>query len=303
MNVLRFAGMLACVCAAGTALAQTPPQAVPEVPYTITSVPFGKLTDQHITPDGQRALAIRPAEWHHCETPHFVLHYFRSFIAAPVSVEAEYFHRYITADLGLTPQAIAEAGGGKTHLYLFESREDWVVFRKAAALEAWTGAVCIDGALFVPRYPEFKWKGNALGHEIAHLLVNRYVGRKSPLWLKEGQAEEVSSRGYAAYFRARGYLARPQALIPNGYIPLARLTSLTAYPPDTEVETLYRESRALVAYMSAEGRKERFLKMFRSMAQGAPFPAAFSEAYGSQWSSLDALESAFKQHMEATAGQ
>jgi hypothetical protein len=299
---LRVACLLAC---AGSALAQAPapPQAMVEVPYTIAAVPFARLSDQNITADGRRALAIRPSEWKHSETPHFVLHYFRSSIAAPVSVEAEFYYRYITADLGVTPQAEAAAGAGKSHLYLFETRDDWVAFRQSAALEAWTGAVCIDGALFVPRYPEFKWKGNALGHEIAHLLVRRFVGNKSPLWLKEGQAEDVSSRGYSAYYRARGYVAHPLELIPNGYIALARLTSFAAYPPDAEVETLYRESRALVAYLSAEGRKPQFVKMFRETAQGTPFPAALSDAYGSQWTSLDTLETAFKRHMDTTAGQ
>ena len=133
--------------------------------------------------------------------------------------------------------------------------------------------------------------------------MNRFVGKQSPVWLKEGQAEDVSSRGYSAYYRARGYLAHPLELIPNAYLPLARLTSFTTYPPDSEVETLYRESRALVAFLSAEGRKPQFLKMFKAMAQGAPFELALHEAYGTQWPSLDALETAFKRHMEATAGQ
>ncbi len=274
-----------------------------EVPFTVPIVPFAQLSDKNITPDGRRALAIRPDEWKHTETPHFVIHFFRTLIAAPVSVEAEFYYRYITADLGITPRDEAEGGTRKTHLYLFETREDWVAFRNAAALEPWTGAVCIDGALFVPRYPEFKWKGNALGHEIVHLMVNRFVGRQSPVWLKEGQAEDVSSRGYSAYYRARGFVAHPLELIPNGYIPLARLTSLTAYPPDAEVETLYRESRAFVAFLSAEGRKPQFLKMFREMAQGAPFSSALSDAYGSQWTSLGTLEPAFKQYMEMTAGR
>ena len=301
-----FALRIVCLLAsAGLALGQTPAPASSalEVPYTIVAVPLERITDQHITLDGRRALAIRPSEWKHSETLHFVLHYFRSSIAAPVSVEAEFYYRYITTDLGVTPQDEAAAGAGKSHIYLFETREDWVAFRQAAALEDWTGAVCIDGALFVPRYPEFKWKGNALGHEIAHLLVRRFVGNKAPLWLKEGQAEDVSSRGYSAYYRARGYAAHPLELIPNGYIPLARLTSLTGYPQGAEVETLYRQSRALVAFLSAEGRKPQFVKMFRAMAQGAPFSSAFSDAYGTQWTSLDALETAFKRRMDAMGGQ
>ena len=288
------------VLAGATALAEAPAQPVSEVPYTFATVPFERLADKNITVDGRRALAIRPSEWKHAETEHFVLHFFRSFIAAPVSVEAEFYYRYILADLEASPKSRTYAGstGNKTHIYLFESREDWVEFRKAAFLESWTGAVHIDGALFVPRYPEFKWKGNALGHEISHLLVNQFVGTRLPLWLKEGYAEDVSSRGNSAFYRARGYLAQPRELIPPGYIPLARLTTCTEYPPEAEIKTFYRESHALTAFLSSEGNRPSFLKMFTAMAQGMPFSAALKEAYGSRWPSLEALELEFKRHKE-----
>jgi len=280
--------------AVGPVLAQE--RAATDTPYTFASIPFTQLSDKNITVDGRRALAIRPSEWKHAETEHFVIHFFRTFIAAPVTVEAEFYYRYITTDLEASPQN--GAGGGKTHIYLFESREDWVAFRKAAFLEPWTGAVHIDGALFVPRYPEFKWKGNALGHEISHLLVNRFVGTRLPLWLNEGYAEDVSSRGNAAFYRARGYLARPLELIPPGFMPLARLTTCTAYPPEADINTFYRESRALTSFLSGEGNKPKFLKMFTAMAQGAPFSVAVQDAYGSRWPSLDTMELEFKKYLE-----
>jgi hypothetical protein len=292
---------MACLLWNATLTGQTPgdSQTVGDVPLTFASVPFAQLTDKKITVDGRRALAIRPDEWKHAETAHFVLHYFRSFVAAPVSVEAEFYHRYILSDLGIDERSEGTATSeGKTHIYLFESRADWVQFRQAAYLEAWTGAVHIDGALFVPRYPEFKWKGNALGHEISHQIVKRYVGTRLPLWLSEGYAEDVSSRGNSAFYRARGYLATPRELIPPGYMPLARLTSLSAYPGETEVNTFYRESRALCAFLCRDGRKPQFIKLLTAMAQGAPFETALSAAYGSRWNSLDALESAFKNHAE-----
>lgn len=293
--------LLACVPSA-SAQAPAATQTVGEVPYTIPCVPFAQLTDKNITVDGRRALAIRPTEWKHTETPHFVIHFFRTFVAAPVTVESEFYYRYIMADLEIHDDGKVAAVAGKTHIYLFETREDWLSFRQVAMLESWTGAVCIDGALFVPRYPEFKWKGNALGHEISHLMVRLFVGRRLPLWLSEGYAEDVSSRGNSAFYRARGYLATPRELIPPSWMPLARLTSLGMYPPDAEVTTFYRESRALAAFLSSDGKKSQFLKLFRAMAtQGTPFPNALSDAYGSRWSSVDALEADFKKQMEQNA--
>jgi len=295
--------VLLIVCAAlnagvPTTRAQAP---VPGVESgLVRTVPFEHLSDKNITLDGRRALAIRSAEWKHAETPHFVFHFFRTSVAAPVWAEAEFYHRYITADLEGNR---GEAGGGpKTHIYLFESRADWVEFRKAAQLEPWTGAVHIDGALFVPRYPEYKWKGSALGHEIAHLLVYRFVGTRTPLWLKEGYAEDVSSRGYAAFYRARGYLSTPRELIPAGWIPLAQLTAFAKYPEEKEVATFYREARALVAFLSADGSKAAFLKLHKDMGQGTPFATALRAAYGSRWSSLEVLEAEFKKHMELMSG-
>ena len=213
-------------------------------------------------------------------------------------MEAEFYYRYILNDLGVNEQSEGTATReGKTHIYLFESRADWDQFRQAAFLEPWTGAVHIDGALFVPRYPEFKWKGNALGHEISHQLVQRYVGTRLPLWLSEGYAEDVSSRGNSAFYRARGYLATPRELIPPSYMPLARLISLPAYPAEAEVNTFYRESRALCAFLGHDGCKPQLIKLLTAMAQGAPFEMALKAAYGTRWNSLDALEGEFKNQL------
>ena len=257
-----------------------------------TEIPLSQVTQQDLSLQGQRALSIRPREWHHAETPHFVLHFFHSFIAAPVSVEAEFYDRYITADLGVAMNLDAPAG--KSHLYLFETQADWSVFCQTVSLEPWTGAVTIGNSLFVPRYPEFKWKGNALGHEIAHLLMHRSVGTQLPLWLEEGYAEDVSDRGYKTFYRARGYQALPRESASPGWIPLARLTAFKTYPDAAEVTAFYRESRSLTAFLIREAGKERFLELFKAMAGGTPFQTAL----GSRWNSLDALEGAFKNRSE-----
>jgi hypothetical protein len=39
--------------------------------------PFDQLSDQQIDELGQKALAIRPQDWKHAETDHFILHYRR----------------------------------------------------------------------------------------------------------------------------------------------------------------------------------------------------------------------------------
>lgn len=281
MKTVLLACMMAILGVAGTAFGSLP---------EFAEIPLSQVTQQDLSLQGQRALSIRPQEWRHAETPHFVLHFFHSFIAAPVSVEAEFYDRYITADLGLESAGSAM----KTHLYLFETREDWAVFCQSVALEPWTGAVTMGNSLFVPRYPELKWKGNALGHEIAHMLVHRSVGKQLPLWLEEGYAEDVSDRGYKTFYRARGYQALPREKSLPGWIALARLTTFTTYPAPAEVTAFYRESRSLTAFLIREAGKERFLELFKAMARGTSFATALPAVCGSRWNSLDALERAFQ---------
>ena len=134
---------------------------------------------------GQAALAIRASEWRHAETTNFIYHYFQSFVAAPVSVEAEFYYRLIAQELGKDTTQWER----KSHIFVFESAEDWAQFQRNGALDPWTGGVHSRGELFIRRDPQFRFKGNTLGHEVAHLVVDRFFGANVPLWLNEGYAE------------------------------------------------------------------------------------------------------------------
>src|ERR1043165_6025569 len=67
-------------------VAQTPGET------TLREVPIQALSDRSFTPLAQAALSIRPTEWKHAETTNFIYHYFRSFVAAPVAVESEFYY-------------------------------------------------------------------------------------------------------------------------------------------------------------------------------------------------------------------
>ena len=262
--------------------------------HAIAEVPFSQLSDQRLSASASRALAIRPAEWKHGETPHFILHFFHSFIATPVSVEVEFYFRYITADLA----SAAPPSSVKGQLFVFESENDWRAFQQTAALEPWTGGITAGNELFVLRNPQLKFKGHALGHEVAHFMIARLLGSRLPLWLEEGYAEDVSLRGYAAFYRARGYIAHQQNLSIAAYIPLSRLVKLIAYPPENEIDSFYNESRRLVGFLGDFANKPQFIKMLGAAAQGEAFEPALQRAFGPRWLSLDDLEKEFKQRLE-----
>ncbi|MGB8169270.1 MAG: hypothetical protein WCF18_17360 [Chthoniobacteraceae bacterium] len=266
----------------------------------LTEIPFQQLSDRQLRTLGQAALGIRAADWKHAETPNFIYHFFHGFVVAPVSVEAEFYYRVIAQELGKDTTQWER----KSHIFVFESAEDWAQFQRNGALDPWTGGVHSRGELFIRRDPQFRFKGNTLGHEVAHLVVDRFFGANVPLWMNEGYAEYVSMRCYAAFQRARNYRARPVSAAVNGerFIPLAELTSAVAYPAEVEqVHAFYSESERLTRFLSAAN-KPGFATMFDALSKGSRFDTALSKGFGARFPSLDALEREFKTYATNESG-
>ena len=258
----------------------------------LAEVPLAQLSDRALTPLGQAALGIRAADWRHAESANFIYHFFHGFIAAPVSVEAEFYYRVIAREL----EKDTTQWERKCHIYVFERAEDWAEFQKRGALDPWTGGIHAAGSLFIQRDPQVKWKGSTLGHEVTHLVVERFFGAGVPLWLNEGYAEYSATRCNAAFHRARGYAARPTSrAVPEGmYLPVGQLTALLAYPQDVaQVGVFYSESERLVRFLSAAD-KRGFGALLEALAKGNRFDTALAKGFGSRFMNLDALEREFK---------
>ncbi len=253
---------------------------------------FAQLSDRNLAALGQAALSVRANDWKHAETKNFVYHFYHSFVATPVSVEAEYYYGVVAKEL----EKDTTQWERKCHIFIFEKPEEWAEFQKKGALDPWTGGLHSQGELFIQRDPSFKFKDNTLGHEITHLVVHRFFGNGVPLWLNEGYAEYASMRGYAAFQRARGYLAKPRSrsVDPGQMIPLATMTAQVAYPQDvTQVAPFYAQSERLVRFLSAAD-KRGFGVFFEALSKGNRFESALGKGFGPRFSSLDALEVEFK---------
>ena len=267
---------------------------------SLREVPLQALSDRSLTTLGQAALSIRPNDWKHAETANFVYHYFSSFIAAPVAVEAEFYYRVISRDLGKDTAQWER----KSHIYIFESDEDWAVFQRRGALDPWTGGAHSQGSLFIQRNPRLKFKGSTLGHEVTHLVIERFFGAGVPLWLNEGYAEYASVICYAAFNRARGYAARPTSRpVPvTLYLPISQLTSLLAYPQEpAQVAVFYNESERLVRFLNGID-KRGFATFLEAMGKGNPIETALNKGFGGRFINLEALEQAFKTYATQTNG-
>jgi hypothetical protein len=259
---------------------------------SLTEVEFSALSQRDPNPLGERALAINPDQWKHAESEHFIYHYVHSYVATPVSVEAEFHYRVIAKELE-RDQPTTDI---KSHIYIFEAPEDWQQFQTFGHLEKWTGGIQSMGSLFVQRNPKYKFSNNSLGHEVVHLVIHRFYSDGVPCWLNEGLAQYISKSAHASYQRARGYIARPrsEAIAVEDLIPLPKLVAMT-YPPSEQVETFYDESERLVRFLATTD-KPSFLALLDSLGRHQPFETGLSRYYAGKFPTLAILEREFKEY-------
>jgi hypothetical protein len=264
----------------------------------LTEVPLSQLSDPGNSTLGAAALAVRPDDWKHAETPHFILHFFRNFVAAHAAAELEYYYQSIATELHQDPSTWER----KSHVYIFENQDDWHAFQKTAQLDPWTGGIHSGGNLFIIRDPSYKFAGRSLGHETAHMVLYRFFGAAIPLWLNEGYAENSSIRFYAGLERRRGYNAAPHSavLTASNYIPIATLTSMAAYPDDvTQVSIFYQESEKLVAFLRAQS-VEGFITFLDAISHGSLLDTALSKGFGGRFASLSDMDREFEDYAQRT---
>lgn len=262
----------------------------------LTEVPLSALSDPGNTVLGQAALAVRPGEWKHAETAHFILHFFHNFVAAQAAAELEYYYHAMSTELNRDTSSWER----KSHVYIFESEADWHAFQGKAQLDPWSGGIHSEGNLFIVRLPGYKFEGRSLGHETAHLVLYRFFGAAIPLWLNEGYAENSSIRFYAGLERRRGYNMVPHSavLTASNYIPVANLTAAVTYPDDViQVSIFYQESEKLVAFLRAQG-EEGFITFMDAISHGSRLDTALWKGFGGRFPTVDDLDREFQDYAQ-----
>ncbi len=257
----------------------------------LKAVSYDQLSEKAISNLGLTALGVSPETWNHAETENFIYHYRNSFVGTPVSVEAEFYYRVISGDL----KKDTASWERKCRIFVFEESNNWDEFKVAGELDPWTGGLHVNNELYIKRDPSYKWQDHILGHEVAHLVIDRFYGGSSiPLWLNEGYSEFISRIAYASYWRARDEFAKPTSPpVPlERFMPLQRLTSFRDYPRESELDVFYGQSEKLVRFLRGKG-QDQFVKFFDSMARGARLETALSSAYGSELATIAQLEKQF----------
>ena len=259
---------------------------------SLPEVEFSQLSQRDPNPLGEKALAVHASQWKHAETEHFIYHFVHSYVATPVSVEAEFHYRVIAKEL----ERDQPPTDTKSHIYIFERPEEWQQFQVFGKLEPWSGGIHSAGSLFIQRNPAYKFSNNLLGHEIVHLVLHRFYTDGIPCWLDEGFAQYISKDAHAAYERARGYIAKPhsEAIAPQELIPLAALVAMT-HPPSDRVASFYDESERLVRFLAATD-KPSFLALLDTLARHQPLETVLPRLYGGKFGNITMLEEKFREY-------
>jgi len=292
MHARRILVLPLILLSASLAAAEELPPSSSNVTGRLPEVEFSQLSQRDPNPLGEKALALHPEQWKHGETEHFIYHFVNGYVVTPISVEAEFHYRVVAKEL----EREQPAGDTKSHIYIFERPADWQQFQTVGHLEKWTGGIHSQGSLFILRDPSFKFSGNTLGHEIAHLILHRFYSDAIPSWLDEGFAQYVSKGAQASYRRARGYNAKPrsQAIALQNLIPLPVLVVMTQ-PPNDRVEIFYDESERLVRFLAFTD-KPSFLTLLDALARHQPFDSALVRIYFGKFASVAALEEKFRDY-------
>jgi hypothetical protein len=259
---------------------------------SLPEVEFSQLSQRDPNPLGEKALAIHPDQWKHAETDHFIYHFVHSYVATPVSTEAEFHYRVIAKEL----ERDQPPTDTKSHIYIFERPEEWQQFQVFGKLEPWSGGIHSAGSLFIQRNPAYKFTNNLLGHEIVHLVLHRFYTDGIPCWLDEGFAQYISKDAHAAYERARGYIAKPhsEAIAEQSLIPLSALVMMT-HPPSDRVVTFYDESERLVRFLAAAD-KTSFLMLLDTLARHQPLETVLPRLYAGKFQNISMLEEKFREY-------
>src|SRR5438045_9101373 len=101
--------LLALLSIIPSAMAQTGLNSLPEVE-------FSQLSQRDPNSLGEKALSINPTQWKHGETDHFIYHFAHTYVATPISVEAEFHYRVLAKEL----ERYQPTTDIKSQLYIFE---------------------------------------------------------------------------------------------------------------------------------------------------------------------------------------
>lgn len=270
MAVLGMGSVLAA-CAAPPA----PPGALRPEMQEVTS---GQMDRALLTPRAKRLVDAPEFKWRQAQTDHFVVHYENGIFAAKVARMAEFFYTFIAADL----QGAEDQARDRSHIFIFRNEKDWQTFQRVyweGGLE-WSFSMVEGPVMYLQQADNVSSSAEVLGHEMTHLVVNRFFTQRLPLWLNEGMAEWYGEFAYAA-FKGIKKSKRAQFQGLRSTIPVLQLLDMTSYPADPDsVRYFYDTSKHVVGFLQLERPPEKFVPFVKALMQDADAAGVLGEVYG-----------------------
>lgn len=250
---------------------------------TLTDKPFDKLSDQSLSDWGQAARRINAAKWQQGETPHFIIHYFKS--GQRVATRCEEFYAEIREFFGNRPDLRA---GKKSHVFAFHDAADWQRFVPVTGLRNIAGVTRDHEFFYLATKPGggFDYDGKVQAHEMTHLVFNRFFAGRIPLWINEGVAEYFGQRKTSTTAEFRRIMSHAPDY------PLNRLFNATQYPATPgETRSFYAEASIVVDFLSYTADRKPLLPQFvDALSRGQSLADALA-LYG--YKSMDEFEAAY----------
>jgi len=254
-----------------------------------TDVTREEMDDHFLSPVGLNVLNDSRFKWLHAQSAHFVIHYERKIFAVKVARQAEFFYEFIGQDL----KSAKDQFQNRSHIFVFRDEKDWKYFleKNPMAME-WSFSFVHGMSMYLQQADTTSSSAEVLGHEMTHLVFNRFHTGRMPVWLNEGTAEWYGEFAYAAFKGIKKSKRQQFRRIQTVY-PIEELVSAVSYPADPRaVSVFYQTSKFLVGYLQLNYPQEKFEPFLTDVIYGASTEEALQKHYGIQ--SVAELNSGFQ---------
>lgn len=231
----------------------------------------------NLSEQGRAALGAGEFKWKHGQTEHFVVHFENSIFAQKVGRMAEFFYDYISADLKVS----RDLHPGRSHIFIFNTKKDWETFQHKYSINGseWVASWVRGPEMFLQQTGGGSDAADTLGHEMTHLIVNRFFDGQPPLAINEGVAEWYGEFAYSAFKGVKKSKKQEFRRLERP-MPLGDVLPADKYPPTTEqVRSFYETAKFFVGFLMIRKDAQSFAPFFADCTRGVRINEALAKHY------------------------